>query len=52
MKIDEVLTRIFLNNPEMDNAITFYENLLREKWKLRFKYPEKELEPASIGSTP
>ena len=50
MKIYEILTRVFLDNSEMDNTITFYENLLREKCKLRFKYPEKELELASVGS--
>ena len=50
MQIYEVLTRIFLNPSEMDNSIAFYEKLLRQKCKLRFKYPEKELDLASVGS--
>ena len=50
MKIYEVLTRIFLNPEEIDRAVSFYENLFGQKCKLRFKYPEKGLELASVGS--
>jgi len=34
----------------MDKTISFYENLFGLKCKLRFKYPEKELDIASVGS--
>lgn len=50
MKIYEVLTRIFLNLSEIDNRISFYENLCGQKCRLRFKYDEKGLELAIIGS--
>ncbi len=50
MKIYKVLTRIFLNPEEIDRSISFYENLFGQKCKSRFKYPEKELELAQVGS--
>ncbi|NHZ85651.1 MAG: VOC family protein, partial [Planctomycetia bacterium] len=50
MKIYEVFTRIFLNPEEIDRTVSFYENLFGQKCKLRFKYPEKGLELASVGS--
>lgn len=50
MRICEVLTRIFLSPDDLDRAVSFYENLFRQKCKSRFKYPEKELEIASVGS--
>jgi hypothetical protein len=50
MKIYEVLTRIFLDPLELDKSVSFYESLRGQKCKLRFKYPEKGLELASVGS--
>ncbi len=50
MKIKEVLTRIFLSTSELDSTIEFYENLFGQKCNLRFKYIEKGLELASVGS--
>lgn len=50
MKIKSVLTRIFLSPSDMDKSIDFYERLSGQKCTMRFKYPEKELELASISS--
>lgn len=50
MKIHEVYTRIFLDSSEIDDHLSFYENLCGQKCKLRFKYDEKELEIAVVGS--
>ena len=50
MRIYKVLTRIFVDSTGLDNSIDFYEKLFREKCELRFKYPEKELELAMVGS--
>lgn len=49
MKILEVFTRIFLPSSEIDNQISFYENLCDQKCKLRFNYVEKGLELAIVG---
>ena len=50
MQIYKILTRIFVGSTELENSIHFYEKLFGEKCKLRFKYSEKELELAMIGS--
>lgn len=50
MHIYKVLTRIFVDSTGLDNSIAFYENLFGEKCELRFKYSEKELELAMVGS--
>lgn len=50
MQIYKVLTRIFLDHTEMDESVAFHEKLFGQKCKLRFKYPEKGLELAMVGS--
>ena len=50
MQIYKILTRIFVDSTELENSIHFYEKLFGEKCELRFKYSEKELELAMIGS--
>lgn len=50
MKIYSVLTRIFLEPSQLSETVSFYEELLGEKCELRFKYPEKGLELARIGT--
>ncbi len=50
MKILGVLTRIYLSSPELDNTISFYKALFGEKCRMRFQYPEAELELAWVGS--
>jgi len=50
MKINETLTRIFLSPSDLDKTIYFYENLFGQKCDVRFQYPEKGLELASVAS--
>ena len=50
MKIYKILMRIFVDSRELENSIHFYEKLFGEKCELKFKYPEKELELAMVGS--
>ena len=50
MKILGVLTRIYLSPSELDNTISFYKALFGEKCRMRFQYPEAELELAWVGS--
>ncbi len=50
MKIHKILMRIFVDSRELENSIHFYEKLFGEKCELKFKYPEKELELAMVGS--
>jgi hypothetical protein len=50
MKINEVFTRIFLSPSELDKTIHFYEDLFGQKCDVRFNYPEKGLELASVAS--
>jgi len=50
MQIYKILTRIFVDSTELENSIFFYEKLFGEKCELRFKYSEKELELAMVGS--
>ncbi len=48
MKIQQILNRIYVN--EIDQTITFYENLLGEKCNMRFKHVQFHLELAQVGS--
>lgn len=48
MKVSLILTRFYVN--DLDSAIKFYEKLLNEKCKLRFKYTEANLELAQVGT--
>ncbi len=50
MKINETLTRIYLSPSDLDKSIHFYESLFGQKCDIRFKYPEKGLELASVAS--
>ncbi|MBD2343952.1 VOC family protein [Anabaena subtropica] len=50
MQIIKVLTRVYLNPTELDDAIAFYENLFTEKCWLWFQYSETGLELAGVGS--
>ena len=50
MKIHKILMRIFVDSRDLENSIHFYEKLFGEKCELKFKYPEKELELAMVGS--
>ena len=50
MQIYKVLTRIFIDPAELDESVAFHEKLFGEKCTLRFKYPQKELELAMVGS--
>ncbi|MFN6568423.1 glyoxalase [Nostoc minutum NIES-26] len=50
MQIIKVLTRVYLNPVDLDDAIAFYENLFTEKCWLWFQYSEMELELAGVGS--
>ncbi len=47
-----VLTILFLycTPSELDNTISFYKALFGEKCRMRFQYPEAELELAWVGS--
>ena len=48
MKIYDILTRFYIQ--DIEKAIPFYENLLKEKCSLRFSYKEVGLELAQIGN--
>ncbi|EGT4599020.1 hypothetical protein [Clostridioides difficile] len=48
MKIYDILTRFYIQ--DIEKAIPFYENLLKEKCSLRFSYQEVGLELAQIGN--
>lgn len=48
MKIYDVLTRFYIK--DIENAIPFYENLLKDKCSLRFSYKEVGLELAQVGN--
>jgi predicted enzyme related to lactoylglutathione lyase len=50
VKIDQVLTRIFIPPSEFDESIRFYENLFGCKRDTRFHYSEKGLELASVDT--
>jgi predicted enzyme related to lactoylglutathione lyase len=50
MKILQVLPRIYLNMEQLEETISFYEQLFDEKCRMRFKYPEVGLELAQVGS--
>ena len=50
MKIVGVLVRIYLPLDQLEESITFYEQLFAERSRLHFKYPETGLELAQIGS--
>lgn len=50
MKINETFTRIFLNPTDLENSIQFYEKLFGQKCGIRFNYPEKGLELATVAS--
>ncbi|MDA8213436.1 MAG: VOC family protein [Clostridia bacterium] len=48
MKVIKTLTRLYVS--DLDSALLFYENLLNVKLKLRFSYPELNLELAEAGN--
>ncbi len=48
MKIQKILNRIYVN--EMNQAVSFYENLLGEKCSMRFEHKQFHLELAQVGS--
>lgn len=48
MKVKQILNRIYVN--EMDQIVTFYENLLDEKCSMRFEHKLFHLELAQVGS--
>ncbi|WP_341528560.1 VOC family protein [Nostoc sp. UHCC 0302] len=50
MQILKVLTRVYLNPTDLDDAIAFYENLFKESCWLLFQYSETDLELAGVGS--
>jgi predicted enzyme related to lactoylglutathione lyase len=50
MKIQQVLTRIYLSREELEASVAFYESLFRERSLVRFAYPEAGLELAQVGS--
>ncbi|MBG1265783.1 VOC family protein [Nostoc sp. WHI] len=50
MQILKVLTRVYLNPIDLDEAIAFYEDLFTEKCWLWFQYSEAGLELAGVGS--
>jgi predicted enzyme related to lactoylglutathione lyase len=50
MQILKVLTRVYLNPIDLDDAIAFYENLFTESCWLWFQYSEAGLELAGVGS--
>jgi len=48
MRIKQTLNRFYVH--DIDQAILFYETILNEKCKLRFKYTEVNLELAQVGN--
>lgn len=50
MKIFTILVRIYLHPEQLEEGIIFYEQILGEKSRVRFKYPERNLELAQVGS--
>lgn len=50
LPIREMLLRIFVAPGPMDRTVRFYESLFGRPCRLRFHYPEKRLELASIAS--
>lgn len=48
MEIKKVLNRFYVN--DIEEAIEFYEKILNEKSKNRFKYPEANLELVTVGN--
>lgn len=49
MEIYSIVNRIFIRPEEMENTLSFYENLTGVKCALRFNYSEKGLELAQVG---
>lgn len=48
MKIKQTLNRFYV--ADIEAAIDFYEKILNQECKLRFKYPHEDLELAQIGN--
>ncbi len=48
MKVKQILSRIYVN--DIDQAISFYEELLQDKCASRFLYPQMNLEIARISN--
>lgn len=47
MKVLKTFTRLYVN--DLDSVLPFYEELYNEKTQTRFKYPQMNLELASVG---
>lgn len=50
MKILNILTRCCIPISEMEDTVLFYENLMNQKARLRFEYPEMKLRLAQVAS--
>jgi predicted enzyme related to lactoylglutathione lyase len=50
VRVLEVLIRVFVSPEHLEDTISFYERLFGKKARLRFSYPEAELELAGVGS--
>ncbi|GMA50706.1 dioxygenase [Alicyclobacillus contaminans] len=50
MKVLNVLSRIYLEDGELDRVIAFYEHLLNESCQLRFTHSRLGLELGQVGS--
>lgn len=47
MRVLKIFSRIYVN--DMESALEFYQNLMGQKADMRFRYPEMNLELASVG---
>ncbi|MGY4159631.1 putative enzyme related to lactoylglutathione lyase [Bradyrhizobium sp. USDA 4461] len=50
MKVLNILARRYLPLEELDQAVTFHENLIGQTARLRFDYPEYNLRLAQVAS--
>lgn len=48
MEVKQILNRFYVK--DMNQAVEFYENLLNDKCKMRFKYQQVNLELAQVGN--
>ena len=49
MKVLDVLTRVYLQREALDRSIVFYEELFKERCRLRFSHSAAHLELAQVG---
>ncbi|WP_028778886.1 VOC family protein [Shimazuella kribbensis] len=51
MKVLHTLIRVYIEKEQLDDTITFYENLFHQQCSLRAEYEEKDLQLAVVDHT-